>query len=77
MDVSLEKLFLKFLLKCALWAGVARGAGDDTTQHMTHCAEPSNATALAQLGWTISQRRVVIISLMTQFGERCFGSRAE
>lgn len=75
--MSLEKLCFKFLLKCDLWAGVAHGAGGDTTQHVTHCAEPSNATALAHLGWTISQRRVVIICLMTQFGERCFGSRAE
>lgn len=47
-----------------------------------HPALPGSAgscssTAVTQLEWKNSQQRVLIICLMTQLNEQCFGSRAE
>lgn len=41
------------------------------------CAGSCSSTAVTQLEWKNSQRRVLIICLMTQLSEQCFGSRAE
>lgn len=41
------------------------------------CAGSCSSTAVAQLEWKNSQRCVLIICLMTQLSEQCFGSRAE